>query len=56
MRLDLTVGFLVMAGFNVVVLIEVTEQTQELVDFFCTLRSSVLATSSGRIPTLLKDG
>jgi len=27
MRLALTVGFLVMAGFNVVVLIEVTEQT-----------------------------
>ena len=38
-----------MAGFNVVVLIEVTEQTQELVDFFRALKSSVLATSSGRI-------
>lgn len=49
MRLALTVGFLVMVGFNVVVLIEVTEQTQALVDFFRTLKSSVLATSSGRI-------
>jgi len=38
-----------MAGFNVVALIEVTEQTQALVDFFRTLKSSVLATSSGRI-------
>ena len=37
-----------MAGFNVVALIEVTEQTQ-LVDFFRTLKSSVLATSSGWI-------
>ena len=46
-KLALTVGFL--AGFNVVALIEVTEQTQELVDFFRTLNSSVLATSSGRI-------
>jgi hypothetical protein len=49
MKLTLTVGFLVMAGFNVVALIEVTEQTQELVDFFRALKSSVLATSSGRI-------
>jgi len=48
-RLALTVGFLVMAGFNVVALMEVTEQTQALVDFFRTLKSSVLATSSGRI-------
>jgi hypothetical protein len=47
MKLALTVGFLVMAGFNVVALIEVTEQTQALVDFFRTLKSSVLATSSG---------
>ena len=38
-----------MAGFNVVALIEVTEQRQELVDFFRTLKSSVLATSSGWI-------
>jgi hypothetical protein len=49
MKLALTVGFLVMAGFNVVAFIEVTEQRQELVDFFRTLKSSVLATSSGRI-------
>jgi hypothetical protein len=49
MKLALMVGFLVMTGFNVVALIEVTEQTQALVDFFRTLKSSVLATSSGRI-------
>ena len=49
MKLALTVGFLVMSGFNVVALIEVTEQTQALVDFFRTLKSSVLATSSGWI-------
>ncbi len=49
MKLALTVGFLVMAGFNVVAFIEVTEQRQELVDFFRTLKSSVLATSSGWI-------
>jgi hypothetical protein len=49
MKLALTVGFLVMAGFNVVALIEVTEQTQELADFLRTLKSSVLATSSGWI-------
>ena len=45
-----------MAGFTVVVLIEVTEQTHELVDFFRTLKSSVLATSSGGFARLLKDG
>jgi hypothetical protein len=49
MKLALTVGFLVMAGFTAVAVIEVTGQTQALVDFFRTLKSSVLATSSGRI-------
>ncbi len=43
MKLALTIGFLVMAGFNVVAFIEVTEQRQELVDFFSTLKYSVLS-------------
>jgi hypothetical protein len=43
MKLALTVGFLVMAGNNVVALIEVMEQRQALVDFFRTLKSPVLA-------------
>jgi hypothetical protein len=37
MKLAFTVGFLVMAGNNVVALIEVMEQRQALVDFFRTL-------------------
>ncbi|MDQ6867538.1 MAG: hypothetical protein M3178_03730 [Pseudomonadota bacterium] len=52
MKLALTVGFLVMAYFNVGALIEVTEQRQALVDFFRTLKPPVLATSSGWIDPL----
>jgi hypothetical protein len=47
MKLALTVGFLVMAGNNVVALIEVMEQRQALVDFFRTLKSPVLALPDG---------
>ena len=46
MKLALTVGFLVMAGNNVVALIGVMEQRQALV-FFRTLKSPVLALPDG---------
>jgi hypothetical protein len=52
MKLSLTVGFLVMAYFNVNGLIEVTEQRRALVDFFRTLKSPVFATSSGWLDPL----
>ena len=51
-KLALTVGFLVMAGFNVGALIQVVEQRQALAEFFRTLKSPVLATSSGWIDPL----
>ena len=51
-KLALTVGFLVMAGFNVSALIVVTEQRRALTDFFRTLNPPVLATSSGWIDPL----
>jgi hypothetical protein len=52
-KLALTLGFLVMAAFNVEGLIKVAEQRRALVDFFRTLKPPVLATSSGWIDPLL---
>jgi hypothetical protein len=48
-KLALTVGFLAMVAFNVSALIEVTEQRQELVNFFRKQNPPVLRTSSGWI-------
>jgi hypothetical protein len=52
LKLALTVGFLIAAGFNLTALIEVTEQRHALVDFFRTIKPPVLATPSGWIDPL----
>jgi hypothetical protein len=52
LKLALTAGFVIAAGFNLAALIEVTEQRQALVDFFRTIKPPVLATPSGWIDPL----